>query len=138
MDVLMPQLGETVLEGTVATWHKKPGDAVAKGEMLLDVETDKAATEIEVPADGVLASINVAEGDTVDVGTVLAVITVEGRNSSGRGSGGAPQQAHDRPGRYADCRRNRRVNEYPRPFGVCSKNTTWISALFREQGEMAG
>jgi len=78
MDVLMPQLGETVLEGTVATWHKKPGDAVAKGEILLDVETDKAATEIEVPSDGVLASVNVAEGDTVDVGTVLAVITVEG------------------------------------------------------------
>lgn len=81
MDVLMPQLGETVLEGMVATWHKKPGDAVAKGEMLLDVETDKAATEIEVPADGVLASINVAEGDTVDVGTVLAVITVEGETA---------------------------------------------------------
>ena len=81
MDVLMPQLGETVLEGTIATWYKKPGDAVSKGEMLLDVETDKAATEIEVPADGVLATINVPEGDTVDVGTVLAVITVEGETA---------------------------------------------------------
>jgi 2-oxoglutarate dehydrogenase E2 component (dihydrolipoamide succinyltransferase) len=78
MDVLMPQLGETVLEGTVATWYKKAGDAVAKGDLLLDVETDKAATEIEAPADGVLSSINVPEGDTVDVGTVLAVIAVEG------------------------------------------------------------
>lgn len=78
MDVLMPQLGETVLEGTVAVWHKGAGDAVEKGEMLLDVETDKAATEIVAPASGVLSSINVPEGETVDVGTVLAVIAVEG------------------------------------------------------------
>jgi len=78
MDVLMPQLGETVLEGTVAVWHKSVGDTVEKGEMLLDVETDKAATEIEAPAAGVVSSINVPEGETVDVGTVLAVIAVEG------------------------------------------------------------
>jgi 2-oxoglutarate dehydrogenase E2 component (dihydrolipoamide succinyltransferase) len=78
MDVLMPQLGETVLEGTVAAWHKSEGDAVEKGDMLLDVETDKAATEIEAPESGVLSSIKVPEGDTVDVGTVLAVIAVEG------------------------------------------------------------
>jgi len=78
MDVVMPQLGETVTEGTVAAWHKEAGDKVEKGEMLLDVETDKVATEITVPASGVLSSINIAEGDTVDVGTVLAVITIEG------------------------------------------------------------
>lgn len=78
MDVLMPQLGETVLEGTVATWYKAAGDAVEKGELLLDVETDKAATEIEAPVSGVLSSINVPDGETVNVGTVLAVIAVEG------------------------------------------------------------
>jgi len=78
MDVLMPQLGETVLEGMVATWYKAVGDAVEKGELLLDVETDKAATEIEAPAAGVISSIGVPEGETVDVGTVLAVIAVEG------------------------------------------------------------
>ena len=72
MDVLMPQLGETVLEGTVATWYKAVGDSVEKGELLLDVETDKAATEIEALASGVLSSIGVPEGETVDVGTVLA------------------------------------------------------------------
>lgn len=74
----MPQLGETVMEGTVAAWHKKAGDAVEKGETLLDIETDKAATEIEAPASGVLASIDVDEGETVGVGTVLAVIAVDG------------------------------------------------------------
>jgi len=78
MDVLMPQLGETVGEGTIAAWHKSAGDAVEKGDVLLDVETDKVATEIEAPASGLLTSIDVPEGDTVDVGTVLAVITVEG------------------------------------------------------------
>jgi len=74
----MPQLGETVGEGTIAAWHKSAGDAVEKGDVLLDVETDKVATEIEAPASGLLTSIDVPEGDTVDVGTVLAVITVEG------------------------------------------------------------
>lgn len=74
----MPQLGETVSEGTIAAWHKKVGDPVEKGEMLLDVETDKVATEIEAPVSGLLHSINVEEGETVDVGTLLAVIAVEG------------------------------------------------------------
>ena len=78
MDVLMPQLGETVLEGTVAAWHKNVGDEIEKGDVLLDVETDKAATEIEAPATGVLSAINVEEGSTVDVGTILATIAVEG------------------------------------------------------------
>jgi len=78
MDVIMPQLGETVGEGTIAGWYKQAGDAVEKGDVLLDVETDKVATEIEAPASGILASIDVPEGETVDVGTVLAVITVEG------------------------------------------------------------
>lgn len=78
MDVIMPQLGETVGEGLISGWHKKAGDVVEKGDILLDVETDKVATEIEAPASGILASIDVPEGETVDVGTVLAVITVEG------------------------------------------------------------
>ena len=74
MDVLMPQLGETVNEGTVATWHKKVGDTIAKDELLLDVETDKVAMEIPAPASGTLSAIHVSEGDTVDVGVILAVI----------------------------------------------------------------
>ena len=78
MDVLMPQLGETVTEGTIADWHKNPGDAVEKGDILLDVETDKVATEITAPVSGTLASIEVPQGETVDVGTVLAVIAADG------------------------------------------------------------
>ena len=78
MKILMPQLGETVNEGTIGVWHKRVGDKLKKNEALLDVETDKAAVEVPVPEDGVLRSIEVQAGDTVDVGTVLAVIEVDG------------------------------------------------------------
>ena len=81
MNVLMPQLGETVNEGTIGVWYKKIGDVVTKDEALLDVETDKAAVEVPVPVDGVISAINIEEGETVDVGTVLAVIDVEGEVS---------------------------------------------------------
>ena len=93
MDVLMPQLGETVSEGTISAWHKKAGDPVEKGEMLLDVETDKVATEIPAPVSGVLSSINVAAGETVDVGTVLAVVTAEGEAVAEAGVAAAPEPA---------------------------------------------
>ena len=78
MDVLMPQLGETVAEGTVATWHKQEGDQVQADEILLDVETDKVSMEIPAPKAGKLAQILVRAGETVDVGTILAIIQGEG------------------------------------------------------------
>ena len=89
--VTMPQLGETVADGTVTKWFKKEGDTVKRGETLFEVSTDKVDTEIPAPADGVLTKILVAEGETVDVGTLLAVIgdddlpetsTVNARTSS--------------------------------------------------------
>ena len=70
----MPQLGETVADGTVTKWFKSEGDTVARGEALFEVSTDKVDTEIPSPADGVLTRILVAEGETVDVGTLLAII----------------------------------------------------------------
>ena len=89
MNVLMPQLGETVAEGKVAIWHKKEGDIVAKNEILVDVETDKAAVEIPSPVEGVIGSILVSEGETVDVGTILAVI-----NNQDADSGSSEQLAN--------------------------------------------
>jgi len=82
MDVVMPQLGETVTEGTVVTWHKKAGDAVKADELLFDVETDKVAMEVPAPAAGVLKEILVPEGETVAVGTKLAVIDAEGATAA--------------------------------------------------------
>jgi len=72
--VKMPQLGESVVEGTVTRWLKAPGERVAKREPLLDIATDKIDTEIPAPVDGVLLEILVAAGTTVRTGTALAVI----------------------------------------------------------------
>src|SRR5690606_27532906 len=83
MDVLMPQLGETVTEGTVANWHKQVGDRVEADEILLDVETDKVSMEIPSPGSGTLAQILVQAGETVPVGTVLAVVEVVGEAAAG-------------------------------------------------------
>jgi len=72
--VVMPALGESVSEGTLTRWLKAPGDAVSEGEPLLEVSTDKVDTEIVSPVTGILASIAIAEDQTVPVGTVLATI----------------------------------------------------------------
>ena len=70
----MPQLGETVTEGTITAWHKQAGDEVAEDEVLFEVSTDKVDSEVPSPASGILTEVRVPEGATVDVGTVLAVI----------------------------------------------------------------
>ena len=72
--VTMPQLGESVSEGTVTRWLKQVGDIVTADEPLLEISTDKVDTEIPAPASGVLLSISAAEDETVLVGAVLAVI----------------------------------------------------------------
>ncbi len=73
-DVTLPQLGETVTEGTITQWFKNVGDTVAADEPLFEVSTDKVDTEVPSPVSGVLTEIRVQEGDTVDVGTVIAVV----------------------------------------------------------------
>ena len=73
-DVTLPQLGETVTEGTITQWFTAVGDEVAEDEPLFEVSTDKVDTEVPSPVAGVLTEIRVEEGDTVDVGTVIAVV----------------------------------------------------------------
>ena len=77
-DITLPQLGETVTEGTITRWFKKVGDTVAADEPLFEVSTDKVDTEVPSPISGTLTEIRVAEGDTVPVGTVIAVVGVAG------------------------------------------------------------
>ena len=74
-DILTPALGESVSEASIAKWTKKVGDAVKKDEVLVELETDKVSLEVVAPADGVLAAINAAEGDTVVPGTVLGSVS---------------------------------------------------------------
>ncbi|HEV2324487.1 MAG TPA: 2-oxoglutarate dehydrogenase, E2 component, dihydrolipoamide succinyltransferase [Terracidiphilus sp.] len=73
-DVVMPQMGESITEGTIARWIKKVGDTVAQDEPLLEISTDKVDAEIPAPVAGTLSEIRFAEGETVDVNTVIAVI----------------------------------------------------------------
>ena len=74
VDVTMPQLGETVTEGTITKWLKAVGESVAVDEPLFEVSTDKVDSEVPSPVAGVLTEIVVPEGDTVEVGVRLAVI----------------------------------------------------------------
>ncbi|WP_122466058.1 2-oxoglutarate dehydrogenase complex dihydrolipoyllysine-residue succinyltransferase [Brevundimonas lutea] len=82
-DILTPTLGESVTEATIAKWSKKPGDAVKKDEILVELETDKVSLEVASPADGVLGEIKAAEGDTVTPGAVLGSVT-EGAAGAGK------------------------------------------------------
>jgi len=75
--IRMPQLGESITEGTVSKWLKSPGDYVHKGELLLEIVTDKVNAEMPSPFEGTLVSIEVGEGQTVSVGTVLGTIETQ-------------------------------------------------------------
>ena len=74
IEVVMPQMGVSVSEGTITKWLKQPGEAIARDESLLEISTDKVDTEIPSPGDGVVGELLVAEGETVEVGTLLATI----------------------------------------------------------------
>jgi pyruvate dehydrogenase E2 component (dihydrolipoamide acetyltransferase) len=77
-DIVMPQMGESIFEGTITKWLKKPGDKVQRDEPLFEISTDKVDAEIPAPASGVLQEIKVAEGNTVQVNTVVGTISADG------------------------------------------------------------
>jgi len=94
----MPQLGETVTEGTITKWFKAVGDTVARDEPLFEVSTDKVDSEVPSPAGGILTAILVEEGDTVDVGVALAVIDGDGAASAAAPvTAAAPEAASPAP-----------------------------------------
>jgi len=78
VDVIMPQMGESIFEGTITKWLKKPGDKIERDEPLFEISTDKVDAEIPAPAAGVLKEIKVTEGQTVPIQTVVAVIDASG------------------------------------------------------------
>ena len=77
-DVVMPQMGVSVSEGTITKWLKQVGEHIAADESLLEISTDKVDTEVPSPGEGIVQQILVQEGETVEVGTKLAVIAPEG------------------------------------------------------------
>src|ERR671937_2922840 len=90
-DVIMPQMGESIFEGTITKWLKKPGEKVQRDEPLFEISTDKVDAEIPAPAAGVLKEIKAAEGSTVQVNTVVGIIDAEGAAAA------APAPAHAKP-----------------------------------------
>ena len=77
-DVVMPQMGESIVEGTLTKWLKKPGDRVERDEPLFEISTDKVDTEIPSPAAGTLSEVVVQEGQTVGINTIVARIDESG------------------------------------------------------------
>lgn len=100
-EVKMPQLGETVVEGTITKWLKQEGDTIAEDDLLVEISTDKVDSEVPSSESGVLTKILVQEGETVSVGTALAVIGEEGEGdgSSQEGADEQPSEEEDAEGK---------------------------------------
>jgi pyruvate dehydrogenase E2 component (dihydrolipoamide acetyltransferase) len=81
-DIVMPQMGESIFEGTITKWLKKPGDKVQRDEPLFEISTDKVDAEIPAPASGILQDIKVVEGNTVQVNTVVGTIASDGESAA--------------------------------------------------------
>src|SRR3974390_1307779 len=101
VDVIMPQMGESIFEGTITKWLKKPGDKIERDEPLFEISTDKVDAEIPAPATGVLREIKVSEGQTVQVNTVVGVIESNGHQPSASAAAGRTAPAVGSPGATA-------------------------------------
>src|SRR5713226_5684441 len=96
-DVIMPQMGESIAEGTITKWMKKPGDAVKRDEPIFEISTDKVDAEIPSPVEGTLLEIRVPEGQTVAINTVVAMI-----GEAGEAAGTAPAKGQAAPPSFAE------------------------------------
>ena len=99
VDIIMPQMGESIAEGTLSRWLKKVGDEVKRDEPIFEISTDKVDAEIPAPAAGVLAEIIVKEGETVAVQTVVARLETEKGALAGSGTRDAGSGVGGRGGR---------------------------------------
>src|SRR5258708_5965557 len=90
IDVVMPQMGESIVEGTLTRWLKKPGDRVERDEPLFEISTDKVDTEIPAPSAGILGEILVQEGTTVGINTIVGRINTDGTAAASPASATAP------------------------------------------------
>ncbi|MFZ0701635.1 MAG: biotin/lipoyl-containing protein, partial [Candidatus Acidiferrales bacterium] len=108
-DIIMPQMGESIFEGTITKWLKKPGEKVERDEPLFEISTDKVDAEIPSPAAGVLKEIKVSEGQTVPIQTVVGVIDGAG---SAVAPAPAPAPAKQEPARVEA---RERADEKPAP-----------------------
>jgi len=96
-DIIMPQMGESIVEGTITKWLKKPGDKIQRDEPLFEISTDKVDAEIPAPASGVLKEIKVTEGTTVGVNTVVGTIAGDGESTAAPSKDAAPAAEKNAP-----------------------------------------
>src|SRR5882762_11611140 len=105
-DITMPQLGETVTEGTITRWAKQVGDKIEEDEVLFEVSTDKVDSEVPSPSAGYVSEILVPEGETVEVGAKLAVISAEppagGNGATAEASTAPPEPVSAEPAKAAE------------------------------------
>src|SRR5215467_3519690 len=92
--VSMPQMGESVAEGTITRWLKKVGDPVARDEAILDISTDKVDTEVPAPVSGILVRLLAAEGDTLPVGSPLAEIETDAPAAQAKPTAEKEERSH--------------------------------------------
>lgn len=97
VEVVMPQMGESITEGTVSKWLKAVGDAIEKDEPILEISTDKVDAEVPAPGAGVLLEIRANEGETVEVGSVVAVIGEAGESGASSNNSSAPEEVSAPP-----------------------------------------
>src|SRR5436309_9250538 len=93
VQVTMPQMGDSVTEGTILEWHKQEGDTVAVDETLVEISTDKVDAEVPSPAAGTITKIHAAEGDTIAVGALLCEIASDGANGDSASTSVPPPSA---------------------------------------------
>ena len=125
-DIVMPQMGESIFEGTITKWLKKPGDKVQRDEPLFEISTDKVDAEIPAPAAGILQDIKVAEGSTVQVNTVVGTISADGESP-------APKSAAAPCLRRQPRRKRKRSRPSRLPQAVESKPAAQISQPEEEE-----
>src|ERR1700745_1336683 len=111
-EIQMPKLSDTMTEGTLVAWKKKKGDQVSAGEVLAEIETDKATMEWESPEDGTLAEIYIQEGGKVNVGDKIAFIRGEGEEASKQE---APEQKKEEEPKPAEQKTKQRPPENEKP-----------------------
>src|SRR5919204_5330101 len=98
VEIQMPQMGESVTEGTILEWHVSEGDQVEEGQTVVEVSTDKVDAEVPAPASGVVTKILSREDDTVQVGQTLAQIDPSGEAAGGNGAGAAGEPKAEEAG----------------------------------------